>query len=103
MADDSVYALLNIDFKDTYPADSKEVRNCHINVGTGIETTIRDCAETIAKTIGFNGEIRWDSTKPDGTPRKLTDPSKLHSLGWRHKVELPEGIARLYRWYVENM
>ena len=103
MADASVYALLNIDFKDTYPTDAKEVRNCHINVGTGVEVTIRECAETIAKTIGFNGEIRWDSTKPDGTPRKLTDPSKLHALGWRHKVELPDGIARLYRWYVENM
>lgn len=99
MADASVYALLNIDFKDTHSSDCKEVRNCHINVGTGVEHTIAEVAQMVATTVGFSGDILWDSTKPDGTPRKLIDVSKLNALGWRHKVELPEGIQRLYEWY----
>lgn len=103
MADASVYALLNIDFKDTHVADCKEVRNCHINVGTGIEHTIAEVAQMVATTVGFEGEILWDATKPDGTPRKLIDVSKLHALGWHHKVELCEGIQRLYAWYKDNL
>lgn len=102
MADASVHVLLNVDFKDTYTADTREVRNCHINVGTGSETDIRSVAHKIAATVGFSGEIRWDATKPDGTMRKLTDVSKLHRLGWRHRVGLDEGIRRLYAWYLDN-
>lgn len=99
MADASVHVLLNVDFKDTYPAGAQEVRNCHINVGTGIEHTIREVAEMVVRTVGFRGRLLWDATKPDGTPRKLIDVSKLHGLGWRHRVELDEGIRRLYEWY----
>ena len=84
MADASVHVLLNVDFKDTYEPGQKEIRNCHINVGTGKEVTIREAAEKIIKEIGFKGELRWDSSKPDGTPRKLTDVTKLHNLGWHH-------------------
>ncbi len=102
MADASVHVLLNVDFKDTYDKNQKEVRNCHINVGTGKELTIREVAEKIVKTIDFKGQLLWDATKPDGTPRKLTDVSKLHRLGWHHKVEIDEGVRRLYEWYVEN-
>lgn len=103
MADASVHVLLNVDFKDTYGEDEKEIRNCHINVGTGKELSIREVAEKIVKEIGFKGELRWDATKPDGTMRKLTDVTKLHSLGWHHKVEIDEGIHRLYEWYKQGI
>ena len=102
MADASVHVLLNVDFKDTYDPADKEVRNCHINVGTGKEVTIREAAEKIIREIDFKGELCWDTSKPDGTPRKLTDVTKLHRLGWHHKVEIDEGIHRLYKWYKEN-
>lgn len=102
MADASVHVLLNVDFKDTYDASQKEIRNCHINVGTGKELSIRQAAEMIVKEIDFKGELRWDSSKPDGTMRKLTDVSKLHSLGWHHKIEIDEGIHRMYHWYLNN-
>lgn len=103
MADASVHVLLNVDFKDTYDTDSKEIRNCHINVGTGKEVSIREVAEMIVNEIGFKGELHWDSTKPDGTMRKLTDVSKLHALGWRHKIEIDEGVHRLYQWYLKGI
>ena len=103
MADASVHVLLNVDFKDTYEPGQKEIRNCHINVGTGKEVTIREAAEKIIKEIDFKGELRWDSSKPDGTPRKLTDVTKLHNLGWHHKVEIDEGIHRLYEWYKQGI
>ncbi|MEJ8764248.1 NAD-dependent epimerase/dehydratase family protein, partial [Phocaeicola sp. HCN-40430] len=77
MADASVHVLLNVDFRDTYREGDREIRNCHINVGTGKEVSIREVAEKIMKEIGFRGELRWDSSKPDGTMRKLTDVSKL--------------------------
>ena len=107
MADASVHVLLNVDFKDTYDTSVKnadgitEIRNCHINVGTGKEISIREVAELIQKEIGFRGEIRWDASKPDGTLKKLTDVKKLHNLGWHHKIEIDEGIHRLYEWYKE--
>lgn len=103
MADASVHVLLNVDFKDTYDADSKEIRNCHINVGTGKEVSIREAAELIVKEINFKGELCWDNTKPDGTMRKLTDVSKLHTLGWRHKIEIDEGVHKLYQWYLKGI
>ena len=99
MADASVFVLLNVDFKDTYSPGMKEIRNCHINVGTGKEISIKEVAEKIIREIGFKGQLLWDSSKPDGTPRKLTDVSKLHHLGWHHQVEIDEGIHRLYEWY----
>ncbi len=103
MADASVHVLLNVSFADVAATCGAEVRNTHINVGSGKEITIAGLAETIRETVGFPGEIRWDSTKPDGTPRKLCDVSRLHSLGWRHKVELNEGIGRLYQWYLQSI
>ena len=99
MADASVYVLLNVDFKDTYSPNDKEIRNCHINVGTGKEISIRDVAEKVMHEIGFKGQLLWDATKPDGTPRKLTDVTKLNNLGWHHKIEIDEGIHKLYEWY----
>lgn len=100
MADASVHVLLNVDFKDTYSKGDNEIRNCHINVGTGREVSIREVAEKIVNEIHFKGKLNWDSSKPDGTMRKLTDVSKLHSLGWQHKIEIDEGIHRLYKWYL---
>lgn len=101
MADASVWIMENVDF-DQLKGNSAEVRNCHINIGSGKETTIRNLANLAKETVGYCGEIRWDATKPDGTPRKLTDVSRLHSLGWRHKVELEDGVAMLYKWYLDN-
>ena len=101
MADASVYCLEHIDFKDVR-GTGDEVRNCHINIGSGKEVTIRQLAEIVKQTVGYRGTIEWDATKPDGTLRKLTDVSKLHSLGWHHTMELEDGIPALYRWYHEN-
>ena len=109
MADASVHVLLNVDFRDTCTSSPtnadglREVRNCHINVGTGREISIREAAEHIVQEIGFRGALRWDASKPDGTLRKLCDVSKLHSLGWHHKVEIEEGIHRLYQWYRQGI
>ena len=73
-----------------------------VNIGTGEDIKIKDLAELIKKTVGFEGEIISDTTKPDGTPRKLLDVSKLHSLGWKHQVSLEEGIKKTYEWFLEN-
>lgn len=100
MADASVHILLNVSFRDLVDPADPEIRNTHINIGTGKELAIADLAALVRDTVGYKGEIRWDATKPDGTPRKLCDVTKLHSLGWRHRVELPEGVAMLYRWYL---
>ena len=128
MADASVHILLNIDFADIIgiPQYSSicfgktsdgaidrnssegrggalphlgEIRNCHINIGTGKEITIKQLSELVANAVGFKGEIVFDSNKPDGTPRKLVDVSKLHSLGWKHQIEINEGVNRLFQWY----
>lgn len=100
MADASVFVMEHVDFKDTYKQDDKDIRNCHINIGTGKEISIRELAELIVSTVGYQGQLTFDSTKPDGTMRKLTDPSKLHALGWHHKVEIEEGVQRMYNWYL---
>lgn len=102
MADACVFLMEHIDFKNTFPEGSKEVRNTHINIGTGKEISIHDLSELIKKEIGFNGKIEFDAEKPDGTMKKLTDPSKLHNLGWKHKIELKEGIALMYKYYLSN-
>lgn len=75
----------------------------HVNIGTGRELTIAQLAELVKKTVGYEGEIVWNSDMPDGTPRKLADVSKLHALGWTHKVELEEGIKLAYDWFKENV
>lgn len=132
MADASVHMLLNVDFSDIigvekyssvfYGAKTNgevnrnnsegrggaipklgEIRNCHINVGTGKELTIRELAQLVVKAVGFAGTIEFDASKPDGTPRKLIDVSKLHSLGWHHKVEIGDGVKKLYDWYKESL
>ena len=74
----------------------------HINVGTGEDVTIKKLAETISSVVGFTGEIWWDKTKPNGTPRKLLNVDKIHKLGWKHKIGLREGIESTYKWYLEN-
>ena len=128
MADASVHVLLNVDFKDIIGIEKYssvfygnstngavdrnnsegrggaipslgEIRNCHINVGTGKELTIRQLSELVVDAVGFEGTVEFDSTKPDGTPRKLIDVEKLHSLGWTHKVEIDEGVKKLFEWY----
>ena len=100
MADASVFVMEHVDFKDPYKQGDKDIRNCHINIGTGKEISIRELAELIVSTVGYQGQLTFDSTKPDGTMRKLTDPSKLHALGWHHKVEIEEGVQRMYNWYL---
>ncbi len=98
MADACVFVMENVDFADL-KGNSKEVRNCHINIGTGKELSIKQLAYMVAEKVGFAGNIVFNADKPDGTMRKLTDPSKLHSLGWTHKVELEEGVSMIYDWY----
>lgn len=110
MADACVFLMENINFEDVNPCNplkyaqsvSHEIRNTHINIGTGIEITIRDLANLIKEKIGFKGELVFNTSKPDGTMRKLTDPSKLHALGWHHQIEIDEGISRLYDWYLNQ-
>ncbi len=102
MADACVHIMENVDFKDIYDATQKEIRNCHINIGTGQEISIKDLAELIIKTVGYKGELKFDATKPDGTYRKLTDVTKLHALGWKHRIDLQEGVCRLYEWYLSS-
>lgn len=100
MADACVYVMENLEFKDLFDAMAKEIRNTHINIGSGKEITIRDLAYLIRDIVGFNGELRFDTSKPDGTLRKLLDISKLKNLGWTPKMELDKGIAELYRYYL---
>jgi GDP-L-fucose synthase len=105
MADACVFLMENIDFEDTIGSNSTsihEVRNTHINIGTGKEISIRDLAHLIKEKVGFHGNLEFNSSKPDGTQRKLTDPSKLHALGWHHKIEIEEGIEKLYQWYLNS-
>lgn len=100
MADASVFVMEHVDFKDTFRPDEKEIRNCHINIGTGKEISIRQLAERIVETVGYKGRLTFDSSKPDGTLRKLTAPTKLHNLGWHHRIEIEEGVQRMYNWYL---
>lgn len=102
MADASVFVMEHVDFSDV-SRGMKEVRNTHINIGTGKEHTIYNVALLIKKAIGFDGDLVFATSKPDGTMRKLTDVSKLHTLGWHHTIEIEEGVRRLYDWYVTDM
>ena len=132
MADASVHVLLNVNFSDIIGIEKYssvhygasvdgtvdrnhsagrggaipklgEIRNCHINVGTGKELTIRQLSELVVKAVGFEGTVEFDATKPDGTMRKLIDVSKLHSLGWTHKVEIEDGVQKLFDWYKSTL
>ena len=132
MADASVHVLLNVNFSDIIGVEKYssvhygtsasgavdrnnsegrggaipslgEIRNCHINVGTGKELTIRELSQLVVKAVGFEGEIEFDASKPDGTPRKLIDVSKLHSLGWTHSVEIEDGVRKLFEWYQDSL
>ena len=132
MADASVHVLLNVNFSDIigiekyssvhygastdgavdrnhsagrggYIPSLGEIRNCHINVGTGKELTIRQLSELVVKAVGFEGKVEFDASKPDGTMRKLIDVEKLHRLGWTHKIEIEEGVQRLFDWYKASL
>ena len=132
MADASVHVLLNVNFSDIIGIEKYssvhfgastdgavdrnhsagrggaipklgEIRNCHTNVGTGKELTIRELSELVVKAVGFEGEVAFDASKPDGTMRKLIDVSKLHSLGWTHKVEIEDGVQKLFEWYRQSL
>jgi GDP-L-fucose synthase len=100
MADACVYVMENVDFEDLKPRNSTEVRNTHINIGSGKELTIRQLAELVKKVTGFSGELHFDSSKPDGTMRKLLDISKLEQLGWKSKIELADGVKKVFEGYL---
>lgn len=111
MADACVHIMQNVDFKDLSSSSSlwgdaegrgEEVRNTHINIGTGEDIAIKDLAELIKKVVGFKGNFVFNTEKPDGTMRKVTDVSKLHTLNWKYSVELKEGIERMYDWYLNK-
>ena len=102
LADSCVYLMENNSFSDIFLQEDKNISYAHINIGTGKDISIKELAETVKKIIGFKGDLIFNTTKPDGTMRKLTDVSKLNSLGWKHKIELNEGIKKLYDWYVNR-
>jgi GDP-L-fucose synthase len=99
MADASIHAM-NLD-KSTYDENTEPMLS-HINVGTGVDCTIRELVETIATVVGFEGEIKFDATKPDGAPRKLMNVDRLKSLGWEYSVDLEKGLALAYQWFLGN-
>lgn len=101
MAEACVFLMENRDFADVTQGKT-EIRNTHINIGTGEDISIKALAELIQKTIGFRGTLTFNADKPDGTMRKLTEVSKLHGLGWKHEVQLEDGISRLYKWYLNQ-
>ena len=102
MADACLFLMEHQDFSNTYDSDNSEIRNTHINIGTGIDISIKELAEKIQSIVGFKGQLKFNTTKPDGTLRKVTDVSKIHSLGWKHRVELDTGIHKLYNWYLSK-
>ena len=101
--DDMAAACIQVmGFSNEHYRSCTEPMLSHLNVGTGEDVTVRELAETIQKVVGFQGQISWDSSKPDGTPRKLMDISKLKSLGWRPSVNLEEGLQRTYQWFIQH-
>ncbi|MDX9730097.1 MAG: GDP-L-fucose synthase [Bacteroidales bacterium] len=103
MADATVYVMEKISFRDLAPEGAEEVRNTHINIGTGEEITIKDLSLLVKETTGFGGELVFDTSKPDGTPRKFLDSSKLHGLGFRHATSLRDGARKMYDWYCADV
>ena len=102
LADAVTYILEHINFKDTFNTND-EIKNCHINISSGKEISIKQLSLLISNVLNYIGNIKWDINKPNGTPRKLCDVSKLNNLGWKHKVELNDGIKYLYKWYIDNL
>jgi len=118
MADACVYLMEKVDFKDIIRtqnfsnpdigenkkemSSTAEIRNTHINIGTGKEISIKALAGLISKTVEFTGKLVFNTSKPDGTMRKLTDVTRLHQLGWHHEIEIEEGLNKLYHWYLNN-
>ncbi len=102
MADACVFIMEHRDFKDTYSSGDNEVRNTHINIGTGEEISIEELAIKVKELIGFKGELLFNTEKPDGTMRKLTDVSKLNNLGWKHAMDLDKGLSTIYNWYLNE-
>lgn len=102
MADACVFLMENVDFKDLI-GDKKEIRNTHINIGTGEDISIQELAELIQNIVGYQGTLVYNTSKPDGTMLKLSDPSKLHALGWKHKIELEDGIKAVYGLYKNKL
>lgn len=102
MADACVFVMQKVNFKDLISSD-KEIRNTHINIGTGKDISIKDVALLAQKAIGYEGELKFNTNKPDGTLRKLTDVTKLNELGWHHSIEIEEGMIRLYNWYKNSI
>ena len=100
MADACVFLLENRNFKDTFGSENTEIRNTHINIGTGVDVSIKDLANLIKKEVGYKGSFIFNTLKPDGTMKKLTDVSKLNSLGWKHKIPLEKGVEKIYSWYL---
>ena len=100
MADACVFLLENRDFEHTFSVKEKEVRNTQINIGTGMDISIKELAEQLKITIGYKGSFYFDISKPDGAMQKLTNVSKLHSLGWKHSVSLNKGVKKMYAWYL---
>ena len=101
MADACIYIIEKVDFIDLCPKEGV-IRNTHINIGTGKEISIRGLASLVKRIAGYPGALYFNSDKPDGTLRKLTDVSKLHQTGWHHSIEIEEGVSRLYAWYLKN-
>ena len=99
MAEASLF-VLELD-EEIYQANTKSMLS-HINVGTGKDVTIREMAETMKEVIGFKGELTFDTTKPDGAPRKLIDVSRLSNMGWNYSVNLKDGLSQTYKWYLKN-
>jgi|GEM_PF-1942809 len=99
MAAASIY-VMNLN-EESYHANTQPMLS-HINVGTGIDCTIRELVETVAKVVGYQGEIVFDTTKPDGVPRKLMDVSRLADSGWKASIELESGLATTYQWFLDN-
>ncbi len=101
MADACVYIMQKVDFDDLKD-NTAEIRNCHINIGTGKDISIAQLTDLIKQEVGYTGDIHFDTTMPDGTMRKLTDVSKLNNLGWKHTVEIGQGVKKMYEWYLDN-
>jgi GDP-L-fucose synthase len=100
MADACVFLLENRDFKDTFSAEQTEVRNTHINIGTGIDISIKELAEKIKDRVSYQGNFTFNTSKPDGTMQKLSNVERLHSLGWKHSIDLEKGVEKMYAWYL---
>jgi len=102
MADACVFIMENRDFTDMYDINSKEIRNTHLNIGTGQDISIKELALLIKDIVGYKGELVFNTNKPDGTMKKLTNVSKLNNLGWKYKVGVTEGINMIYNWYISK-